>query len=186
MKKMLLPSLAILAAALLMYGTATAGNEPGRVEISFAFQRLSGFASNQYAIWIEDDAGEYVRTVFATRFTADGGWKTRPLALARWVEKSSLPEMSSGAVDALSGPTPRPGEQTYVWDCKDDAGRTVPAGKYVVRVEGTLRNEDAVICTATVETGGPSKEAEVRTEYFGKETEDRGMLGGVRVNYTAP
>jgi hypothetical protein len=185
MKKILLSSLAILAAALLLCGT-TAAAEPGRVEISFTFQQLAGFASNQYAVWIEDDAGEYVRTVFATRFTADGGWKTRPLALAHWVEKSSLPEMSSGAVDAFSGPTPRPGEQTYVWDCKDNAGTTVPAGKYVVCVEGTLRNEDVVIYTAAVEVGGPSKEAEVRTEYFGSETDDRRMLGGVRVNYVAP
>ena len=186
MKKILLLTLATLAAALLLPCIALAAPASGQVEISLTFQRLTGFATNQYAVWIEDEAGDYVRTVFATRYTADGGWKARPLSLARWVEQSALPEMSLNTVDTFSGATPRPGEQTYVWDCRDDAGQTVPAGEYVVCVEGTLRNEDVVIYTAKVEIGGPSQEAAVRTEYFGKETEDRRMLGDVRVSYTAP
>ena len=186
MKKIPLLSLAALAATLLLAGIALAAPASGQVEISLTFQRLTGFATNQFAVWIEDEAGDYVRTVFATRYTADGGWKPRPLSLALWVEKSALPEMPLNTVDAFSGATPRPGEQTYVWDCKDDAGRTVPVGEYVVCIEGTLRNEDVVIYTAKVEIGGPTKEAEVKTEYFGKETDDRRMLGDVKIKYVAP
>ncbi len=183
MKKILLT---LLAAAFLLSGTALAATAAGQVEISLTYQRLSGSASNQYAIWIEDETGSYVCTLYATRFTADGGWERRPLSLARWVKVSALPEMTPAAVDTFSGATPRPGEQIYVWDCTNDAGDEVPAGKYVVCVEGTLRNEDVVIYTALVEIGGPSAEAEVQTEYFGKETEDRTMLGDVRVTYIAP
>ena len=39
-----------------------------RLEISFRFQR-GGIASSQYAIWIEDETGKLVRTLYVTSFT---------------------------------------------------------------------------------------------------------------------
>jgi len=37
------------------------------VEVSFTFARQSGAASNQFAVWVEDAQGRYVRTLYATR-----------------------------------------------------------------------------------------------------------------------
>ncbi len=58
-----------------------------RLEISFKFQR-GGIASSQYAIWIEDEAGRLVRTLYATSFTAKGGYEYRKEALPVWVGKA--------------------------------------------------------------------------------------------------
>jgi len=46
----------------------------GHVAISFGYVKQSGSASNQFAVWIEDMSGNYLQTVFATRWTANGGF----------------------------------------------------------------------------------------------------------------
>ena len=86
-----------------------------RLEISFKFQR-GGIASSQYAIWIEDEAGRLVRTLYATSFTAKGGYEYRKEALPVWVGKAKPQAMSSIQVDAITGATPQNGLLTYQWD----------------------------------------------------------------------
>ena len=54
-----------------------------RLEISFRFQR-GGIASSQYAIWIEDETGKLVRTLYVTSFTAKGGYEYRKDAVPIW------------------------------------------------------------------------------------------------------
>ena len=46
----------------------------GEVTISFDFVRQFGSASNQHAVWIEDSDGNVVRSLFASRWTANGGY----------------------------------------------------------------------------------------------------------------
>ena len=115
-----------------------------RLEISFKFQR-GGIASSQYAIWIEDEAGRLVRTLYATSFTAKGGYEYRKEALPVWVGKAKPQAMSSIQVDAITGATPQNGLLTYQWDGTDHQGNHVPAGKYTFFVEGTLYWESRVI-----------------------------------------
>ena len=100
----------------------------GEVIISFDYERISGPASNQWAVWIEDMDGNLIRTLYATAWTADGGYKTRPDSIALWAEKSGLASMSKDEVDAISGATPRAGTQSYVWDLTDANGNTVAPG----------------------------------------------------------
>ena len=54
----------------------------GEVIISFNFERQSGWASNQFAIWIEDMDGNYINTLYATAWTANGGYASRPDSIA--------------------------------------------------------------------------------------------------------
>ena len=86
-----------------------------RLEISFKFQR-GGIASSQYAIWIENDEGQLVRTIYTTSFTAKGGYKYRKDAIPFWVSKANPKDMSSEQVDAITGATPRNGILVYQWD----------------------------------------------------------------------
>lgn len=183
MKKFLLCTLTVVLIVVFAMTAAAAVKSPGRVDVSLNFKRMVGFASNQFAVWIEDSNGKYLKTVYATRWTADGGWEPRPLSLAMWVESSNLPDMDLDKVDAFSSATPSPGEQTYTWDCTDDNGKVVSNGVYFVKVEGTLRNENVSIFTAKVTVGGPDSEAQIETEFLGDETKDRDMLTDVRVTY---
>ena len=83
-----------------------------RLEISFHF-RCGGIASSQYAIWIEDGTGRLVRTLYATSFTAEGGYEYREDALPIWVSKAKPQTLSSTQIDAITGATPRNGVMTY-------------------------------------------------------------------------
>jgi hypothetical protein len=150
-------------------------------EINFSYKKLSGSASNQFAIWIENDRGQYIKTLYATRYTANGGWKRRESSIPVWVKQSGLSDMTSAQVDAVSGATPKAGTLTYTWDGTDSRGATVPAGDYVVILEGTLRWENQVYYRAPIRLGRGSAAATVSVEYKGDAGEDRAMISDVKV-----
>ena len=137
----------------------------GHVDISFDYVKQSGSASNQFAVWIEDMSGNYLQTVFATRWTANGGFNTRPDSVALWVEKSGIASMPSYYVDAVSGATPQTGEFTCVWDLTDIDGNTVPSGEYRVFVEGTLRWKNYVLYSGVIEIGNTSATIQADAEF---------------------
>jgi hypothetical protein len=70
---------------------------------------------------------------------ANGGYKDRPDSIAVWVEKSGLVSMRKSDVDAITGATPKAGSLSITWDLTDEDGKSVPPGKYIFTVEGTLR-----------------------------------------------
>ena len=152
----------------------------GKVEVSFTFTQQKGFASNQFAVWIEDREGRHIKTLYATRFTANGGWQRREHSLALWVKQSNLAGMNKSQVDAITGPTPKNGTLRYIWDGTNSRGEAVSAGEYHILVEGTLRNENYVIYTAVIKLGEKSQ-VNAKAEYFGSSTAERGMIGPVTV-----
>jgi len=125
----------------------------GEVVITFDFVRQSGSASNQYAVWIEDMGGEVVKSLYASRWTADGGYKTRPDSIFIWAERAGLASMSKEEVDAVSAATPRTGTVSHTWDLTDTAEEAVPPGEYMVFVEGTLRWKNYVLYSARIRLG---------------------------------
>ena len=55
-------------------GTSESGAAPSAVgisgvDISFDYKRISGWASNQMALWVEDRSGNAVRTLYVSDFT---------------------------------------------------------------------------------------------------------------------
>ena len=127
------------------------------VEIIFDFERMSTMASNQFAIWIEDENGDFVKTIFVTDFTgARRGYRNRDTSLSYWVAKANPDDLSDTAIDAISGATPRAGKQTFVWDMKDANGVRVSDGIYRIMLEGTLYWESNVLCTAVLNTAEPA------------------------------
>ena len=109
------------------------------VTISFDYQRQSTIASNQIALWVEDEEGHAVRTLLATSFTAGRrGYRNREMSLENWVAAARPDRMDDAALDAVSSATPSTGHLEHTWDLTDDQGNPVPAGNYLIRLEGTL------------------------------------------------
>ena len=165
--------------------SAQSSNSPLRMEISFIFNRQGGSSSNQYAVWIEDNQGNLVKTLFATKFTAGGGWEKRPQSIPLWVQKSGLSRLDKKDVDAFTGATPRTGVQKYTWDALDKNGNPVAEGEYNVFLEATLRAENKVVYSSSfvLENGhddGPYV-AETKVTYFGSSTGERKMIESVKV-----
>jgi len=153
-------------------------------EITFNFTRQTGSASNQYAVWIEDANGKYVKTLYASRWTADGGYSRRPTSIPLWVKKSNRDGMTKAQIDAVSGATPRTGTMSYTWDGTDSNGASVPAGNYTLILEGTLRWENQVYYRAPIALGKGAASAQASVEYVSGDrdtTAEQAMFSDVRV-----
>jgi hypothetical protein len=133
------------------------------------------------SLWITDARDGYIKTLYATRFTASGGYVKRPQSIPDWVKLSSLAGMSKAQADALSGATPRTGALTYRWDGTNQAGAVVPAGEYRVFLEASLRNENRALYSAPVQLGASSGPVELQPQYFGNDTKVRAMISSVKV-----
>jgi len=151
--------LVITTVLLLLLLTACAGDnekedtrtfESGMLTVTFDYESISGRASNQFAVWIEDMDGNYINTLYATRWTANGGYKTRPDSIALWVEKSGLASKSKAQVDTIAGATPKTGSLSYSWDLTGADGSTVQPGDYKFFVEGTLRWKNYVLYSGVI------------------------------------
>jgi hypothetical protein len=153
------------------------------VEVSFTYTRQGGFGSNQFALWIEDVQGRCVKTLYATRFTASGGYARRPQSIPDWVRQSGLAGMDKAQVDAFTGATPRTGALRYRWDGTDQAGAALPPGEYRVFLEASLRNENRVLYSAPVRLGASSGPVEIQPRYFGDARRERAMISGVKVSF---
>ncbi|MDR0424218.1 MAG: DUF2271 domain-containing protein [Clostridiales Family XIII bacterium] len=135
-------------------GVSGGAGSDGRIVISFDYEKQSGIASNQFAVWIEDENGRHVKTLYATAFTANGGYERRPDSIPTWVSKSGLASMTKEQVDAISSATPASGRLSYTWDLTDADGETVTADvKYKFFVEGNLRWKNRVLYSGLIDLG---------------------------------
>jgi hypothetical protein len=148
----------------------------GDLEISLNYKQVAGIASNQYAVWIEDGDGKFIRTLFATSFTAGGGWEDRPESLMTWVERSGLSSGNAQEIDAYSGATPESGKQIYTWDCKDESGQAVPAGEYHFFVEGTIYWENAVLFEGVIDLSTEENTAQAEAFFTNDEAKKSDMI----------
>ena len=124
------------------------------VSIDFDYKSMSGFASNQIALWVENENGEIVKTIFVTDFTAGHrGYKKREQSLNHWVGIAKPAQMSDKELDAISSATPKSGTQHFTWDLTDSQDKEVPAGKYFIKLEGTLFAGSNAVYTGTIDTG---------------------------------
>ena len=150
--------------------------------MSFTFNRQNGHASNQFAVWIEDARGQYINTLTATRWTANGGWKRRPASIPLWVKKSGLVDMKKAQIDAVSSATPRSGTLNFIWDGTDNKGKLVANGEYVLVLEATLRWENQAYYRVPVSLGNGSAAPQAEIEYSGDgAVEERSMISDFKV-----
>jgi hypothetical protein len=172
---------------------AEAPPNAGRATIAFDYQSQPGHASNQFALWIEDGDGKLVKTLYATRFTAAGGYKNRPDSILTWVQKSGLPERTEAEVDAITAATPKSGRLSYVWDLTDNGGNPVPAGTYSFVVEGTLRWKNYVLYSGSIAVGGAASSIAAEPVYhfeaggnqaaLAEDAAETGMITNVTAEY---
>ena len=196
----LLPFVFFCLAAVFLTGCAQ-GKTPdsqaaqnGTMTVSFDFTKQTGYASNQFAVWIENGSDEYVKTLYATRFTAEGGYQKRPDALSVWVARASLADGED--VDAVTGATPKTGTLRYDWDLTNEQGERVPDGVYRYFVEGTLRWKNRVLYSGEIELNGApavsnaiavySFEASTESDALSEQSPEAGMIGAVSAAYTPP
>ncbi len=82
----------------------------------------------QVAVWIETPDEEFVKTLYVSGFS--GNVKEVQIVLPVWASATEF----VGA-DAVTGASIDTGQHVYIWDLKNNSGKRVEDGKYVVKVE---------------------------------------------------
>ena len=68
MKKLII--VILIAVSAFTAATCASRKAAKELEISFNYNKQQGPGSNQYAVWVEDEAGAVVKTLFVTAFTS--------------------------------------------------------------------------------------------------------------------
>ena len=153
----------LLAVPVVVLGIRSQAKKNKCLEVSFEYQRQGGPGSNQYAVWIENDKGDVVKTLFVTSYTTKGrargdekpqrGYIVRPACVPTWVKTAKAEEQTDEQLDAFTGATPQAeGIQTFTWDFTDQQGKAVAKGTYKVFVEATLFFNSDIIYSGTFST----------------------------------
>lgn len=155
----------------------TQASAAGKVTVNYTFTRLSGIASNQFAVWVEDEGGKYIRTLFVTNYTArKDGWRTRQQSLMNWVKASDIKNLTKEQVDAMSEATPKPGKLSVVWDLKDSSGKPVAPGVYIYKIEGCLFWANNEVWTGKITVGGAAETSQAEVSYYPEGAEKLGKI----------
>ncbi len=192
MKKIFLLCTVCLAALWGMTVSCASDSTEGKtVEITFDYVKKAGPGSNQYAVWIENENNEVVKTLFVTSFTTKGriregepikrGYTYRPTCVPTWVTNAKAADMSDTELDAFTGATPKEsGLQTFTWDFTDAEGQKVAKGTYKVCVEATLKNEYRILYTGTFTTKDKAGEIPMTETINGYDEAYAGMITDVK------
>lgn len=163
--------LAILLSMIAVAQSSKKDVKASALEVSFDYQRQAGPGSNQYAVWIENEKGNVVKTLFVTSYTTKGrarggeqpkrGYMVRPACVPTWVKTVKADEKTDQQLDAVTGATPQAGgTQTFTWDFTDEQGKAVQQGDYRVVVEATLFFDSDIIYSGTFST--KDKEGDIK------------------------
>ena len=86
---------------------------------------------NTMAIWVEDEAGNFVKTLLVNA-------QARVRNLDHWEASTKSYGSTFNTVDAVTGPTNNShGIRSCAWDGTDSKGNLMPDGKYILHMELT-------------------------------------------------
>jgi thiamine biosynthesis lipoprotein len=139
------------------------------VEYQIPARHVSEYRRPYVAMWITDADNGLIRQLLVH---GDSPRWMREIAL--WWRRYGRRDES--VIDGLARPTVAPGRHTLSWDGRDDGGRRVPEGRYVLHVEAAREHGDRELLTLPFELSGVPFDLQVSGE---KE------LGSVRVDFGA-
>jgi hypothetical protein len=162
------------------------------LEVSFNYEKQAGPGSNQYAVWIENEKGEVVKTLFVTSYTTKGrarggqkatrGYIVRPACVPTWVKTVKAEEQNDEQLDAFTGATPQnSGKQTFSWDFTDQQGKAVPQGTYKVMVEATLFSASDIVYSGTFSTKDKAGKITITSTLTEPDERHKDMITEVKV-----
>ena len=157
----------------------------GILEITVDYEQKAKWASDQFAVWIEDNAGNYINTLFVTQFaTTELAYTERGDCVPVWGSKAQPSKMTAEEIDAISMATPPSGIYKHTWDLKDKQGIKIKPGTYVFVLEATLDNNSRVIFKNNIEIGRKPMSVSGIPEYTHPDREkNKDMIRSVVANY---
>ncbi|MDB5349991.1 MAG: rane-associated lipoprotein involved in thiamine biosynthesis [Planctomycetota bacterium] len=108
------------------------------------------------AVWVEDKDGKIVRNLILwVSFGGQGHERWLP-DMRRWYKSEKARKLADPdpIAEPVARPTRQPGKYSVIWDGKDDHGKPVPRGEYVISIDaarehGTYQNIRKQVTIAT-------------------------------------
>ena len=146
------------------------------ISINFDFTRKFGLASNQFAVWVENERGVLVKNLFVTDFTAKKGWEKRPESLPSWRKA-----IKDSGIDGISSATPKSGKVQLEWDIKNNDGKPVEKGIYKIVIEANIKWENTVLFTCEVKVEDTITIGEITEKISGKGYDKQTLITNIEI-----
>ncbi len=173
-------ALLLLAGNLIGFSFVPAVPVAGRLQLSYLV--TSDDASRFTAVWLENEDGELVKTLFVSNELAQGAFTVEGDICPDWIRKAHWEKASQAEVDAVSGPTPTVGSGSLSFDLTKLG---IPAGIYFFCMQIHIHDNYNILYKGEIRLG--EKPAEVQADVFYSPTryasaED--LLRDVRARFT--
>jgi hypothetical protein len=133
----------------------------GKLQISYLVSS-SVDGSRFTAIWLENEGGELVKTLFASTELAQGAFTVEGDICPDWIKKSHWEKATQAEVDAVSGPTPTAGSGSFTFDLKKLG---ISPGVYVFFMQVHIHDNYNILYKGTIRVGQEPAEAKVEVLY---------------------
>ena len=170
----------ILIGELIGFSFVPATPVAGKLQISYLVS--SDDASRFTAVWLENEGGELVKTLFASSELAQGAFTVEGDICPDWIKKSHWEKASQAEVDAVSGPTPAVGTSSFSIDLGKFA---IPPGVYFFCMQVHVEENYNILYKGKISLG--QKPAESQPEVFYSPAKYAGaedLIRDVRARFT--
>jgi hypothetical protein len=166
-----------------LQATAAVPPTAGAIEITFQYLPPSQLEPSYHtAIWLEDQRGQIVKTLFVSRDLSATGYKVGD-ACPDWVKQAHWEQAAPDVVDAVTGPTPNVGSGALRFDL---ASLGVPPGVYELKFQVHITDDYNVLYHGRVSAAQSSADVAVDTLYSsGKPAGAPEFVRDVQVRYVA-
>lgn len=173
----------LVFAFLLLAGPFAAGAPatPGTLDVSFVYMPPTSVEPTYHtAMWLEDESGALVKTLFVTTDLSATEYKVGE-ACPDWVKQAHWEKASKSDVDAVTGPTPNVGTGGRAFDL---AKLGVAPGRYVFKLQVHITDSYNILYRGPLDVGDTASEVTLETLYSnGKPPGGTDFVREVRVRY---
>lgn len=165
-----------------MIGSSYVFAEPvaGKLEITYLV--TSNDASRFTAVWLENEGGELVKTLFVSTELAQGAFTVDGDICPDWLKKSHWEKASQAEVDAVSGPTPSAGSGSLSFDLKKHG---ISPGVYFFCMQIHLHDNYNILYKGQIRLGEKPTEVQAEVLYSpARFASAEDLLRDVRARFT--
>ena len=151
----------ILIGELIGFSFVPATPVAGKLQISYLVSS-SVDGSRFTAVWLENEGGELVKTLYVSTELAQGAFTVEGDICPDWIKKSHWEKATQAEVDAVSGPTPTAGSGTLSFDLNKLG---ISPGVYVLFMQVHIHDNYNILYKGTIRVGQEPAEAQVEVFY---------------------
>jgi hypothetical protein len=173
-------ALLILFGKVIGFSVVPAAVVDGKLQISYLV--TSDDASRFTAIWLENEKGELVKTLFVSNELAQGAFTVEGDICPDWGKKAHWEKASQAQVDAVSGPTPSAGSGSLSFDLKKQG---ILPGVYFYCMQVHIHENYNILFRGKILLGEKPAEAQAEVFYSPARYESaQDLVRDVKARYT--